>query len=127
MSSIIALQGFNVDRCVELSLLIDLYGPLLTERRQSALRLHCEEDMSYQEIAERLGISRQGVCDAVTSAVKQLERYEAALGLMEKLLKTRAEAAACRRHLEMVEPTPETRGALGAAIAALDNIDGIEG
>ena len=116
-----------MDRYVELSLLIDIYGPLLTERRQSALRLHCEEDMSYQEIAERLSISRQGVCDAVTSAVKQLERYEAALGLMEKLLKTRAEATACRRHLEMVEPTPETREALEAAIAELGNIEGIEG
>ena len=116
-----------MDRCVELSLLIDLYGPLLTERRQSALRLHCEEDMSYQEIAERLGISRQGVCDSVNSAVKQLERYEAVLGLMGRLLKARAEAAACRWHLEMVEPTPETREALSAAIAALGNIDGIEG
>lgn len=116
-----------MDRCVELSLLIDIYGPLLTERRLSALKYHCEEDMSYREIAERLGISRQGVCDAVTSAVKQLERYEAALGLMRRLLNARAEAAACRRCLEMVEPTLETRGALNAAIEALDNIDGIEG
>ena len=45
-----------MEKRVELTLLMDFYGPLLTEHRRDILALYCEEDMSFQEIADQLGI-----------------------------------------------------------------------
>ena len=59
-----------------MTLLFDLYGELLTERQRDCFDLHCNQDYSLAEIAEELGISRQGVHDAVTRAEAQLLRYE---------------------------------------------------
>ncbi len=46
------------------------------------MELHFDEDLSYAEIAEQLGISRQAVHDGVSRALAQLEEYEARLGLI---------------------------------------------
>ena len=58
----------DVEARVELNTLLDFYGPLLTEHRREVLRLYCEEDLSLAEIAEQLGITRQGVRDTVKRA-----------------------------------------------------------
>ena len=39
-------------------------------RRQELMRLYCEEDLSQQEIADQLAITRQGVFDALAKAKK---------------------------------------------------------
>ena len=64
--------------------LFAFYGPLLTDRQQKLLALYCEEDFSLSEIAAREGISRQGVYDAVRRGARQLEGYEAQLGLLAR-------------------------------------------
>ena len=64
-----------MEKRVELSLLMDFYGPLLTEHRREVLRLYCEEDLSLAEIAEQLGITRQGVSDALQKGRRQLMDY----------------------------------------------------
>ena len=69
---------------IETGWLFDFYGPLLTDRQRTLLSLYCEEDFSLSEIAAQEGISRQGVCDAVHRAVRQLEAYERQLGLLER-------------------------------------------
>ena len=46
----------DVETRVELTCLLDFYGPLLTEHRREVLRLYCEEDLSLAEIAEQLRI-----------------------------------------------------------------------
>ena len=63
----------------ELTLLYDYYGEMLTERQRACFDLHYNQDLSLGEIAEELGISRQGVHDA-------LIRTEAALRMMEQRL-----------------------------------------
>ena len=69
---------------IETGWLFDFYGPLLTDRPRTLLSLYCEEDLSFSEIAAQEGISRQGVCDAVHRAARQLEAYERQLGLLER-------------------------------------------
>lgn len=64
--------------------LLAFYGPLLTPRQQALLSLYCEEDFSLSEIAQREGISRQGVYDAIHRGGRQLEEYEAQLGLVAR-------------------------------------------
>lgn len=73
-----------MDDRFETGWLFAFYGPLLTDRQQKLLALYCEEDFSLSEIAAREGISRQGVYDAVRRGARQLESYEAQLGLLAR-------------------------------------------
>ena len=50
-----------MEKFVEQTLLYDFYGELLTERQQQVYESVVLEDYSLSEVAEDLGISRQGV------------------------------------------------------------------
>ncbi|MBO4297901.1 MAG: YlxM family DNA-binding protein [Clostridia bacterium] len=115
-----------MEKRVELTLLMDFYGPLLTEHRREILSLYCDEDMSFQEIADQLGISRQGVHDAVKSAEAQLARYEKTLGLASRYRQIAREVRRCRALLGSVRADGASQAALSEALEALDRISGIE-
>jgi hypothetical protein len=69
---------------------MDWYGAFLTERQRSLVRQYAYEDCSLGEIAEREGISRQAVRDAILTAESELKDMEAKLSLIdtnEKLLR----------------------------------------
>lgn len=68
----------------ELAQLLDFYGSLLPEATAEALALTAEEDLSLSEIAEQMGISRQGVHDRLQRGEEQLRHYEQQLGLIAK-------------------------------------------
>ena len=72
-----------MDRLVELGQLMDWYGAFLTERQRSLVRQYAYEDCSLGEIAEREGISRQAVRDAILTAEGELRDMEAKLNLIE--------------------------------------------
>ena len=65
---------------VLISLLLDFYGPLLTDKQRMSLQLH--HDMSLGEIAEELGVSRQAVHDNLQRARHILNDYESKLHLV---------------------------------------------
>lgn len=115
-----------MEKRVELSLLLDFYGPLLTEHRRQVLEMYLNEDMGFQEIAETLGISRQGVHEAVKTASGLLTRYEETLGIARKYMKIRREIAVCRKSLKKIKIDPENALFLREAQSALDRMDGIE-
>lgn len=52
-----------MEKRVEFNRLLDFYGALLTEHRREIVRQYLEEDLSLQEIADSMGITRQGVQD----------------------------------------------------------------
>ena len=47
------------------SVLLDFYGPVLTDKQRVILTEYYDEDLSLAEIAENLGITRQGVRDSI--------------------------------------------------------------
>ena len=112
----------DMNERVELNYLLDFYGPLLTEHRQEVMRLYCEEDLSQQEIADQLSITRQGVFDALAKAKRQLADYEEKLGLVQRHLAQTRAAEQCLEALDRVKGLPEDGAALGEARRALENI-----
>ena len=75
-----------MEKFVEQTLLYDFYGELLTERQQQVYESVVLEDYSLSEVAEDLGISRQGVHDMIRRCNHTLEEYESRLHLVEKFL-----------------------------------------
>ena len=78
--------GYQMEKFVEQTLLYDFYGELLTERQQQVYESVVLEDYSLSEVAEDLGISRQGVHDMIRRCNQALEGYEKKLHLVEKFL-----------------------------------------
>ena len=62
------------------SVLLDFYGPALTEKQRAILTEYYDEDLSLAEIAENFGITRQGVRDAIKHGEAALDELEAQLG-----------------------------------------------
>ncbi len=112
----------DMDEWVELNYLLDFYGPLLTEHRQEVLRLYCEEDLSQQEIADQLSITRQGVSDSLAKSKRQLNACEAKLGLVRRHLEQEQAARRCLALLNTVKELPGDAPALEEAKRALDAI-----
>ena len=81
---------------VEQTLLYDFYGELLTERQQQVYESVVLEDYSLSEVAEDLGISRQGVHDMIRRCNHTLEEYEEKLHLVEKFLRIRKQTQRIR-------------------------------
>ena len=82
-----------MEKDLSIAVLLDFYGDLLTDKQVQALDLYYNEDFSLAEIAEPLGISRQGVRDSIKRGEKQLRDLEAALGLAQRFLKLKDELA----------------------------------
>ena len=80
------MENDRFERC----LLLDFYGELLTEKQRRCCDLHFNEDLSLGEIAEQLGISRQGVWDNIRRGESTLTEIETKTGLISRFLQTRA-------------------------------------
>ena len=72
-----------------MTLKLDFFGDLLTEKQREYLDLYHNEDLSLSEIAEKAGISRQGVYDTITRAEKSLDELEQKTGVIRRWLTTR--------------------------------------
>lgn len=65
---------------LDITMLIDIYGEMLTEKQQNFLDYYYNDDLSLSEIAENEGITRQGVRDAIKRAEALLYDMEEKLG-----------------------------------------------
>ncbi len=74
-----------MDKKMEVSMLLDLYKGLLTDKQAETMELYYNEDLSLSEIAENLGITRQGVRDALVKGEKALLEAEEKLGLGKRI------------------------------------------
>ena len=72
---------------LEMTLLFDYYGDLLTERQKCCFDMRYNQDFSLGEIAEELGVSRQGVHDNLSRAEALLHNMEEKTGCVRRALK----------------------------------------
>ncbi|MBQ3216611.1 MAG: DNA-binding protein [Oscillospiraceae bacterium] len=83
-----------------MSLLLDYYGGLLTEKQKNYFDLYYNQDFSLAEIAEQECISRQGVHDTISRTEATLLQMEEAVGCV-----TRAQAL--RKGLDEISSAAE--------------------
>ena len=69
---------------VEIVLLYDYYGDLLTDRQKECFEMRYYQDLSLGEIGEILGISRLGVHDNLSRTEALLRNMEAKTGCVSR-------------------------------------------
>ena len=74
------------EKNLNIGYLLDFYGDLLSERKRSVMEMYYNEDLSLAEIAQEIGISRQGVHETIKKSEDELLFYEEKLGLAKRLL-----------------------------------------
>ena len=72
-----------------MTMLLDFYGEILTQRQREFFDLYYNEDLSLAEIAENYDISRQGVRDAIVRAETAMEELEDKTGLLKRFMRLR--------------------------------------
>ncbi|HHY37806.1 MAG TPA: DNA-binding protein [Clostridia bacterium] len=90
----------DLDERIYVTLLLDTYGGLLTERQRTVLHLIYEEDLSLSEIAELTGVSRAAVLDTKARAEKLLLWYEDALKVVQSASRRREALEELNERLE---------------------------
>ena len=73
------------DKNVGISVLLDHYGAMLTDKQRDVIDLYYNQDLSLAEIAEHEGISRQGVRDNIKPGEAFLLEMEEKLHLAQKM------------------------------------------
>lgn len=66
------------------SLLFDFYGALLGEHQREIMSAYHEDDLSLAEIADNMGMTRQGVHYTLKKAERMLKEYEDKLGMVRR-------------------------------------------
>ena len=69
---------------IEVSILLDIYGKLLTQNQANILDMYYNQDLSLSEIAEVVKTTRQAVVDAIKKGENKLFEYEGKLLIMKK-------------------------------------------
>jgi UPF0122 protein GK1195 len=81
------------------SMLFDIYGGLLTDKKKRVMEMYHEDDMSLSEIAEELEVSRAAVHDSLRSAERLLRSYEDKLGILDDYLSKEKLVDELRTHI----------------------------
>ena len=98
-----------MNKDLTISILMDFYGNLLTEKQLDALDMYYNSDLSLSEIAEETGISRQGARDAIKRGEKLLAEFEEKLGLAGRFLDVIKSVDEMNKIIETLEITDENR------------------
>jgi len=69
---------------LEMALLFDYYGGMLTEKQRDCFDMRYNQDLSLGEIGEALGVSRQAVNDNLTRTEATLRRMEENIGCVKR-------------------------------------------
>ena len=104
------------DKNLNISVLLDHYGAMLTEKQREVIDLYYNDDLSLAEIAEQEGITRQGVRD-------NIKRAEAQLIEMEEKLHS---AASFKRMMETFEEIDQALAEMEKEYSSLRRLSGVK-
>lgn len=115
------------DNKLQMTMLLDFYGDLLTDKQREYYDLHHNEDLSLSEIAENVGITRQGVHDIIVRAENTLLETERKTGLLRRFSEMQAgiaKALALAGELKEQSDNVQTAAAAEELIALLTALKG---
>lgn len=69
---------------IKISILLSIYGNLLTKTQRNYMELYYNEDLSLSEIGDNEKITRQAVRSILVKSKEKLQEYEELLGFMQK-------------------------------------------
>ena len=87
---------------LEISVLLDFYGEMLTEKQRDVVELYYNEDLSLGEIAENYNITRQGVRDVIVRAEAVLTELEDKTGLIKRFHTMQTQLEQVRQNAQRV-------------------------
>lgn len=82
---------------VKISILLEIYGNLLTSKQYDFMDYYYNQDLSLSEIADNNDITRQAVNTILIKSKKKLEQYEKKLQFMQKQKSIKKEAEELER------------------------------
>ena len=112
------IGGNIMAKNLQFTMLLDVYGTLLTEKQRETLDYYYNDDLSLGEISEETGITRQGVMNCIKKCEQKLLELESALGIVERFTQLKADT----EKLEAVVSASE----LGKKSEILDIINDIK-
>ncbi len=104
---------------LEMALLYDYYGGMLTDKQRSCFDMRYNQDLSLGEIAQNLGISRQAVCDSLTRTEALLRKMESQIGCVGRSMASRRAIHSIQEAAGQLQAHPDASVShLGAQILA---------
>ena len=94
---------------LNISMLMDFYGQLLSERQYDMMDMYYNQDLSLAEVAEEVEISRQGVRDSIKRGEKQLVGFEEKLGLAKRFSDITAQIEEMDKIINKLDDTDDVR------------------
>lgn len=98
-----------MEKDLEISLLYDIYGNMLTERQREVVEMYYSEDLSLGEIAEQLSISRQSVRDCLVASQNTLNNMENNVKYLDKSKRIQS---LCKKGLSNVNNSDKNTGSI---------------
>ena len=108
---------------LEMALLFDYYGGMLTEKQRQCYIMRYEQDLSLSEIGDALGVSRQAVCDNLTRTEALLRKMERNIGCVSRSLSTRKAVQVIVSTAEKLSADPATAELAQQLLAAAKDLE----
>ena len=111
-----------MEEILKQALLYDFYGELLTGHQKRVYEDVVLNDYSFSEVAENLGISRQGVHDMIRRCNRLLTGYEEKLHLVERFISFRAQVGQIQKIAGEHRQDPAMKEIEGTAVSILEEL-----
>lgn len=92
-----------MEKNVQISMLCEIYGKLLTKKQLSILQDYYDKDLSLSEIAQNQNITRQAVRDIIKKGENKLFEIEEKLEIMKKTFKQEEKIAIILSELTKIQ------------------------
>ena len=107
---------------LQMSLLFDYYGELLSEKQRVCFDLYYNQDFSLSEIASELGITRQGVHDSLSRAETALGEFERVTGCIARDRRLESALDTITQNAQALASVPGAAPQAGAILRAVREI-----
>lgn len=100
-----------MEKKVQISMLLQIYGKMLTEKQYELANDYYNNDLSLSEIAENNNITRQAVRDVIKKGENKLFELEEKLSVMKRMLNQEKQIQLILEQLNKIQETSSDKKA----------------